>query len=137
MLKKIVFALSAVLLITAIASGCSPDKDKSIEKSTYIYAATEAEVSETYDDKEHTSDEDTVYEPEDHKLLIPFVGSYKEDGMRPENNQYLIGLVDLDGNQVYEPVFDSVYEADGYYVVSSTENGVRKYGIISDDGKFF
>ena len=137
MLKKIVFALSAVLLITVVASGCSPDNDKSIEESTNIEAATEAEVSETDDDKDHTSDEDTVYEPEDHKLLIPFVGSYKEDGMRPKNNQYLIGLVDLDGNQVYEPVFDSVYEADGYYVVSSTENGVRKYGIISDDGTVF
>ena len=90
MLKKIVFALSAVLLITAIASGCSPDKYKSIGKTTYSEAGTEAEVSETDDDKEHTSDEDTVYEPEDLKLLIPFVGSYKEDGMRPENNQYLI-----------------------------------------------
>ncbi|MBR1798170.1 MAG: hypothetical protein IJ757_09230 [Clostridiales bacterium] len=69
-------------------------------------------------------------------ILVPFLAVYDEDEWMPEGNEYLYGFVDLDGNVVYEPQFDHVQFCDKLttYILSRTEDGVTKYGLMLGDG---
>ena len=148
-MKKASVVLSTLILLSSVA-GCTATNETTARETRNDDTDVTIVQSDEPDETGVTDPSDTAiipmisdselkidYVPEDHGRVIPFLAVYEEDEWMPEGNRYTYGLIDLDGNQVYEPVFDSVYEADGYYVVSSTENSVRKYGIISDDGSVF
>lgn len=70
-------------------------------------------------------------------MVVPYLAEYIEDEFIPENNEYLYGFIDLEGNVIYEPQFRSVQyiEKLGVYIVSIDENGLYKSGLMSEDGQ--
>ena len=72
-------------------------------------------------------------------FVAPYIAEYIPDEWMPELDQYLFGMVDLEGNVVYEPEFSSVQyiEDCGVYIVGGDVDGVTKYGLMSCDGTSF
>ena len=73
------------------------------------------------------------------EFILPFLAEYYPDEFVPENNEYVFGMVDINGNVVYEPQFSSCqYVEDcGVYIVGGDVDGVTKYGLMRDTGAVF
>ena len=72
-------------------------------------------------------------------FITPFMAEHIPDEFMPELDQYLFGMMDLEGNVIYEPQFSSVnyIEECGAYIVGGEVDGVTRYGIMNDDGEDF
>lgn len=73
------------------------------------------------------------------EFIVPYLAEYYPDEFVPENNEYVYGMVDLDGNIVYEPRFSSVQyiEDCNVYIVRGESDGQPKYGLMRGDGSVF
>ncbi len=118
-MKRSICSLLSVAMMLSAVTGCSQT------------------VSETEADE--ISEVESAVETASGDRIIPFLGGYTPDEWTPEYNEYLYGFVDLDGNVIYEPVFDSYTYSDDAdaYIVKGDENGVIKYGILTADGEHF
>lgn len=69
-------------------------------------------------------------------MIVPYLAEYIEDEYMPEYNEYLYGFTDLEGNVIYEPQFRSVQYIRELevYIVSIDDNGLYKFGLISEEG---
>lgn len=72
-------------------------------------------------------------------FITPYMAEYTPDEFVPEYNEYLFGMIDLDGNVIYDPQFTSVQYVKncGAYIVGGEVDGVTRYGIMNDDGEEF
>ncbi len=72
-------------------------------------------------------------------FITPFMAEYTPDEWEPELDEYLFGMIDLEGNLIYDPMFTSVryIETAGAYIVGGEVDGVTRYGIMNDDGYDF
>ncbi len=150
-MKKASVVLSTLILLSSVA-GCTAtnettaretrndDTDVTIVQSdepdeTGVTDPSATAIIPMISDSELKID----YVPEDHGRVIPFLAVYEEDEWMPEGNRYTYGLIDLDGNQICDAVFDSVISCDEWncYIVRSTQGDVTKYGLLSYDGSKF
>ena len=72
-------------------------------------------------------------------FITPFMAEHIPDEWMPELDQYLFGMIDLEGNVIYEPQFAFVNYIDscGAYIVGGDVDGSMCYGIMNDDGLDF
>ena len=72
-------------------------------------------------------------------FIIPYMAEYYPDEWMPEEDEYLFGMIDTEGNVIFDPQFTSVsYIEDCLtYIVGGEVNGQIRYGLLSgDDGAF-
>lgn len=153
-MKKASVVLSTLILLSSVA-GCTATNETTAKETRY----DDTDVSVVQIDETAEPDAPGVTDPsnavvipmipdtelkidyvsEDHGRVIPFLAVYAEDEWMPEGNQYKYGLIDLDGNQICDAVFDMVSSCDewGCYIVRSTEGDMTKYGLLSYDGSKF
>lgn len=72
-------------------------------------------------------------------FITPYMVEHIPDEWMPELDQYLFGMIDLEGNVIYEPQFSFVnyIENCGAYIVGGDVDGVMRYGIMDADGEEF
>lgn len=154
-MKKIASLLTAIAL-TAAAAGCAAQQESGTETSdtteTTTSATTTTETtyiieSDPVDDTPETEYGDMpVFEPmdidfetADRGRIIPCVGGFVEDKWVKENDVAYYSFVTLDGEVICSAIFNFAYYAEDAktYIVRRTDNGVSKYGFLSDDGAVF
>lgn len=150
-MKKASVVLSTLILLSSVA-GCTATNETTARETRNDDTDVTIVQSDEPDETDVTDPSDTViipmipdselkidYVPEDHGRVIPFLAVYEEDEWMPEGNRYTYGLIDLDGNQICDAVFDSVISCDEWncYIVRSTQGDVTKYGLLSYDGSKF
>lgn len=153
-MKKASVVLSTLILLSSVA-GCTATNETTAKETRYDDTdVSVVQIDETAEpDAPGVTDPSNAvvipmipdtelkidYVPEDHGRVIPFLAVYAEDEWMPEGNQYKYGLIDLDGNQICDAVFDMVSSCDewGCYIVRSTEGDMTKYGLLSYDGSKF
>lgn len=150
-MKKTAVVLSTLMLLASVASCTKTNEttaaaDAPRDSDPAIISSNETEVpDDTVPSVSPLVPSSTVsvleidYTPEDHGRIIPFVATFAEDQWMPEGNKYTFGLIDMDGNEVCAPVFDSVVRCDelNAYIVRATQDDVSKYGLLSYDGAKF
>ena len=150
-MKKASVVLSTLILLSSVA-GCTATNETTARETRNDDTDVTIVQSDEPDETDVTDPSDTAiipmisdselkidYVPEDHGRVIPFLAVYEEDEWMPEGNRYTYGLIDLDGNQICDAVFDSVISCDEWncYIVRSTQGDVTKYGLLSYDGSKF
>lgn len=150
-MKKASVVLSTLILLTSVA-GCTATNETTARETRNDDTDVTIVQSDEPDETDVTDSSATAiipmisdselkidYVPEDHGRVIPFLAVYEEDEWMPEGNRYTYGLIDLDGNQICDAVFDSVISCDEWncYIVRSTQGDVTKYGLLSYDGSKF
>ena len=152
-MKKIASFLTAIAL-TAAAAGCAAPQETTAETSDTTAEATTTTTETAYiidsdpvDDTPDTEYSDSpVFEPmdidfetADRGRIIPVVGGFVEDKWVKENDVAYYSFVTLDGEVICSAIFNFAYYAEDAktYIVRRTDNGVSKYGFLSDDGAVF
>ena len=71
--------------------------------------------------------------------IIPCLSEYKEDAWEKEKDTFLYAFMTTEGELICKSYFDSVsYNEDvEAYLVRRSDNGISKYGMISNDGSKF
>ena len=71
--------------------------------------------------------------------IIPCLSEYKEDAWEKEKDTFLYAFMTTEGELICNSYFDSVsYNEDvEAYLVRRSDNGISKYGMISNDGSKF
>lgn len=139
MKKLIALSITAALMLTM--AGCSEGNSETARESD----------RETRESTERTVETEPVAEPTEPSaepdpvsgaaggFITPYTAEYIPDEWEPELDQYLFGMIDLEGKVIYEPQFSSVryIENCGAYIVGGETDGVTLYGIMNDDGEEF
>lgn len=139
MKKLIALSITSALILTL--AGCSEGNSETTRESD----------RETRESTERTVETEPVAEPTEPSaepdpvsgaaggFITPYTAEYIPDEWEPELDQYLFGMIDLEGNVIYEPQFSSVsyIENCGAYIVGGEVDGVTLYGIMNDDGEEF
>ena len=147
-MKKASVVLSTLILLSSVA-GCTATNETTARETRNDDTDVTIVQSDEPDETDVTDPSNALvipmipddeikidYVPEDHGRVIPFLAVYEEDEWMPEGNKYTYGLIDLDGNQICDAVFDMVGRCDEWdcYIVRSTDGDMTKYGLLSYDG---
>ncbi len=72
-------------------------------------------------------------------IIIPYTAEYYPDEWMPEEDEFLYGMIDTEGNVIFEPQFTGFQLIDDCltYIVVGEVNGETLYGLLSaTDGAF-
>lgn len=140
-MKKTVLLLTAAIVTGALLSSCSifpPDETTGSSPYNDSVASEISRVLASSDGPSYMA-MPIDFNPKDYGRIIPNMVSYKEDMWEKEKDSFLYSFTTLDGEIICGPLFDfvSYSENAGAYIVRRTEEGVSKYGFLSNNGAVF